>query len=468
MSSRCVHFPPRLPKVLLAVSACFIFLLFSLHYLDPSAVRALTKQSEPPPSQPSTLHLRPPDDYGHLHDDSPYCARRLGLAYLGELRQSRATYCADASSQLTCFHSQVEADSRIDSFCVGNAARADKAVGRFKIGCDLVEPTSFELMGESSVPIDHFHQYWYETGPRIIMDKFVDFEPHMQPLPQGSRKRGTSIILMKRKGENNPWHSLMGIMSLSMTLDVLQMTSRDGPGPEGGLPFLAPEDGENTQVVILDDKGDGPFFDLWRLFAKKPTIWLADLAAETDIQDIIIPLPGGSNPVWRATGSRTTAATRTFSGHFRSACYTTSASQKMLGNRSGTTSWSPSSTASARGSLWTLRVTSPLCRTATPMRMPRFNSSTSLHYLSMSKSESCKIRMSSPVSTVLDSHTGCGCGSDRSWSKSYLKTSSTRGFGISLVPLVIHISAHMARNQIQGRQIGNKMMLYWTGTSILK
>lgn len=154
-------------------------------------------------------------------------------------------------------------------------------------------------MGESSVPMDHFVQYWYETGPRTIIDKFADFGPHMQPLPQGSRELGTNIILVKREGETNPWHSLMEIMSLSMTLDVLQMTPRDGPGPEGGLPFLAPEDGENTQVVILDDRGDGPFFDLWRLFAKKPTIRLADLAAETDILDIIIPLPGGSNPVWR-------------------------------------------------------------------------------------------------------------------------------------------------------------------------
>lgn len=247
-------------------------------------------------SESSALLLQPPDDYGHLHDDSPFCARRLGLAYLDDLRQSRATYCADALSQVTCFHSQIQANDRIDSFCVANAAQVDEAVGKFKVGCEMVEPRTVEL-NESSLPMEKFHKYWYETGPTAVMDAFVDFDPHMQPLPQ-ARDTGTNIILVKREAESNPWHSLMEIMSLSMTLDVLQITPRDGPEGEG-VPFLTPEDGKNTQVVILDDKADGPYFNLWRLFAKKPTIRLAELPAQTDIRDIIIPLPGGSNPVWR-------------------------------------------------------------------------------------------------------------------------------------------------------------------------
>ncbi|CAN8099741.1 unnamed protein product [Discula destructiva] len=142
-----------------------------------------------------------------------------------------------------------------------------------------------------------FTRYWYETGPRIVMDKFVQFETQLQPLPD-SRGLGTNIILIKREAEWNTWHSLIEIMSLSMSLDALQMSPRDD-SEETGVAFLSPEDGNNTQGVILDDKEDGPYFDLWRLFAKKPVVRFADLPPETNIRSTILPLPGGSNHVWR-------------------------------------------------------------------------------------------------------------------------------------------------------------------------
>lgn len=307
MLSRYASSSSRMPRILIPVSACFVFLYFSLIELDPASVRpafesyrvgecSVDAPATAATSNISVLPIRPPDDYTHLHDNSPFCANRLGYSYLEDLRKSRATYCADASSQVTCFHSQININDRIDSFCVGNAARVNKKGAGFQIGCEMVEPTSIES-SEPSLPLDQFHRYWYETGPRNVMDMFVDFEPHIQSLPR-SRESGTNLILVKREGESNLWHSLMEIMTLSMTLDVLRITPRRGT-EEDGVPFLAPEDGENTQVVILDDKSDGPYFDLWRLFAKGPTVRLADLPAETKIKDIIIPLPGGSNPSWR-------------------------------------------------------------------------------------------------------------------------------------------------------------------------
>lgn len=295
--SRCVHYISRLPwRISFTIIVAYLVIFFLSHYLDPFADHFVGSGPGSPLLPPNTSPLLLPDDYGHLHDDSPHCASLLGLEYLMELRRSRATYCTDAAFQFTCFHSQIEQNSRTDSFCVGNAAQIDQALGRFKIGCEMVEPRTIEL-NESSVPLDKFTQYWYETGPNAIIKEFVEFEPHIQSLSP-SRENGTNIILIKREGTANPWHSLMEIMSLSMSLDVLQITPSDRPGQEG-LALLTPEDGDNTQVVILDDKDDGPYFDLWRLFAKRPTIRLSDVPAETNIRDIIIPLAGGSNPVWR-------------------------------------------------------------------------------------------------------------------------------------------------------------------------
>ncbi|KKY36794.1 hypothetical protein UCDDA912_g03233 [Diaporthe ampelina] len=75
--------------------------------------------------------------------------------------------------------------------------------------------------------------------------------------------------------------------------------SPDPNRQESGRAFLTPDDAFNTQVVILDDAPDGPYFELWHLFAKKPTLRLAELASGADVGHIIIPLPGGSNPVWQ-------------------------------------------------------------------------------------------------------------------------------------------------------------------------
>lgn len=244
---------------------------------------------------PFLLPTEPPDDYRHVSEQSTFCEHRLGLAYLEELRHTRATYCSSQSpSQMTCFHVQTEAKDRVDSFCISQAATFNQSSGRFQIPCDTVEPWGIET-NESSVSLARFNRYWYETGPATVIGHFVDLDPKTHT--PASNQNGTNIILVKREGSTNTWHSLMEIMSLSLSIDVLQMSPGHG---EEGYPFLSDDDSENTQVVILDNHEDGPYFDLWRLFAKKPTLRLADLASDTSINNIIIPLPGGSNPIWRS------------------------------------------------------------------------------------------------------------------------------------------------------------------------
>jgi protein O-GlcNAc transferase len=313
MRRLCFHNEPFLGKRHISLIYIFFILLFIVLTLrslgsGPRIFDSLVSDREngtstspwtdpgPDSSSPSSLEL--PGDYHHVEEQPPLCAQRLGLAYLEDLRHSRATYCSEQSkSQLTCFHSQTDKSGRIDSFCIGQGARLDEARTIFQTSCHLVEPWRIET-NESSLPLEKFPAYWYETGPRIIIDRFVNLTVEDLELPSRNEPEKFTILL-KREGAGNPWHSLMEIMALGMTLDVLQF-SPVSTRRKGGRAFLIPDDAPNTQVVILDDEVDGPYFDLWRLFAKMPTVRLSELPAGADIGNIIIPLPGASNPVWQS------------------------------------------------------------------------------------------------------------------------------------------------------------------------
>jgi EGF domain-specific O-GlcNAc transferase len=254
-----------------------------------------------------------PEVYSHVHEQPSICQERLGLLYLDELRHSRASYCSpDSRSQLTCFHSRTDRSGRTDSFCIGQGAQLQHQRNKFGISCHLVEGRSIET-SSPSVRLEDFPRYWYNTGPHTVMDLFVDLDmeeaevpPPPEADPPGQREEQNFAILLKREGAENLWHSMMEIMSLSTTLDVLQMSPDDAAN--SGEPFLTPQDAENTQVIILDDAADGPYFELWHLFARKPTVRLSELvslatvAGPTNVGNnlnIIIPLPGGANPVWQ-------------------------------------------------------------------------------------------------------------------------------------------------------------------------
>jgi protein O-GlcNAc transferase len=87
----------------------------------------------------------------------------------------------------------------------------------------------------------------------------------------------------------------MEIWSLTMSLDVLRIAI----DPDENAPFFRVSDAENTQILILDDHENGPYFDIWTLFPKRPVIRLKDISQHTNIENIIVPLPGGSNPLWQ-------------------------------------------------------------------------------------------------------------------------------------------------------------------------
>jgi protein O-GlcNAc transferase len=239
--------------------------------------------------EPGALDL-PSVDYPET--DLPACTDRLGLAYLDNLRESRAQYCSPASpSQLMCFHSRTAPEGRLDSFCVGQNAVFNPSLGKFQFSCERVDPREVES-NQKAPALDDFPTYWYHTGPRQVFNDFIDLDAQVERNEEIER----IIILVKREGAGNVWHSLMEIMSTTMTLDVLQMTRSVGSQRR----IISAEDALRTQVVIVDSHTDGPYFELWRILAKMPVVRLSDLSTGFNSSLVVVPLPGGSNPIWQA------------------------------------------------------------------------------------------------------------------------------------------------------------------------
>jgi protein O-GlcNAc transferase len=146
-----------------------------------------------------------------------------------------------------------------------------------------------------------FPKYMFDTGPRVIMDNWVELDETIEP--NGS-KTPKYTILIKREGSSNLWHCLLEIFSTSLTLNILQM------GQTADSTFSTTPNTSNTQVVLLDDHTDGPFFDLWSIFTNQSIRRLKDLPP-TSFENIILPLAGGSNPLWQTDYSRDGASCNT-------------------------------------------------------------------------------------------------------------------------------------------------------------
>ncbi|KAL4811605.1 hypothetical protein BDW67DRAFT_171593 [Aspergillus spinulosporus] len=231
-----------------------------------------------------------PPEYTQVKEPLPFCADRFGTAYLKNLRDSATEYCsAESPSGLTCFHSQT-ATNRVDSFCLARGALFIQNEKAFSLGC--------ELQDVSGVPRYHqFSKYWYETGPGIVLEQAVRLNEDISSITvPGPTPNYT--LLIKREGAYNVWHSLMEIFSMTLTLDVLRMARH----PNQSFPLFTSEDIQNTRVLLLDDIEEGPYFDLWHIFAAKPVLRLSDTSLpqlNASLENLIVPLSGGSNPLWQ-------------------------------------------------------------------------------------------------------------------------------------------------------------------------
>jgi hypothetical protein len=230
-----------------------------------------------------------PAEYTYIPEEQRFCAEQFGTTYLENLRDSATQYC-NGSSALTCLHSKTV--DRWDSFCFGKGARFDPTDGRFHLECDLRQRKESNSFPDYPYP-DHFHRYMYDTGPGVVFNGWVSIDDETRGSPQETPNYS---ILVKREGATNHWHSLMEIFSMTLTRDVLQMTQ---PSKEHPAHYISGRDAPNTQLVVLDDKPDGPYFDMWSLFAKKRVVRPQDISENTTFENIIIPLSGGSNTLWQ-------------------------------------------------------------------------------------------------------------------------------------------------------------------------
>ncbi|PHH86116.1 hypothetical protein CDD83_10693 [Cordyceps sp. RAO-2017] len=276
--------------------------------------------SSPPPHQPPDQQQQQqqqpalPPEYAVPSTESAWCQDRFDTRYLFNARNSSASYCSpDSASRLTCFWSAT-AKGRQDAMCFAQRARFHAASHSFRLACRLRPLTADETAaGLPSVP-DRLPRYWYETGPAVVMDQAVvlgdddsdsnnndnsnnnnDMAAVEQAAPTTTTTTKTTTILVKREGNANLWHSLMEIMSLSWSLDLLHIAL----DPDSGQPFLTPRAGHRAQVVLLDEHDDGNYIALWQLFARMPVRRLRDLDASEPPSDLVVPLAGGSNPLWQ-------------------------------------------------------------------------------------------------------------------------------------------------------------------------
>ncbi|KAL2850711.1 hypothetical protein BJY01DRAFT_209582 [Aspergillus pseudoustus] len=283
-----------------------ILVLLSSNPYHPFGVDNDVVQSAPPNAhapgrdEPQRLDaLGLPVDYSLPFDEPSFCAERFGLSYIENLRNSATRYCTEQSdSQLTCFHSTTASD-RIDTFCLGQNAMFDITSRKFVMQCELDEPRISKPYYRRP-NFNNFPGYWYETGPKVIFRDWVRLSGNL--LQAASSEPRDFTILVKREMGHNLWHSLMEIFSMTMSIDVLRITAQHDSGL-GQRPLLADVDMANVQVVLLDDIEDGPFLDLWSLLSNRRPVRVKELSKDSTLQNIVVPLPGGSNPFWQGDWS---------------------------------------------------------------------------------------------------------------------------------------------------------------------
>ncbi|KJZ74281.1 hypothetical protein HIM_06287 [Hirsutella minnesotensis 3608] len=235
-----------------------------------------------------------PDDYSVASSsETPWCQDRFSTRYLENARNFSVSLCNDEStSRLTCFFSSTAPDDppRVDAMCHARRAVFDESSRRFRLGCEPRPIPPDELARGVPVTPEYLPRYWYETGPGFVVNETIRLDKTMS-----AKRPKTTTVLLKREGIGNLWHSLMEVMSLSWSLDVLRI----GLDAETGKPFLSRDAADTTQLVIADDHEDGPFIDLWKYFARMPVRRIRDLNSSEPVTDIIIPFAGGSNPLWQ-------------------------------------------------------------------------------------------------------------------------------------------------------------------------
>ncbi|MCJ1327177.1 hypothetical protein MMC10_003844 [Thelotrema lepadinum] len=252
-----------------------------------------------PPTQ-SRISLALPSEYEEPVLSIPqWCANRFEIPYLTNMSKTQTEYCNPVTStgSFRCFNTPLGRKERTDSFCMSALSLFNPKEKQFQIDCDLRHKDQEEVE-KPIIPIQQFPYYWYQTGPRILMERYLKFTPSIEHVPELAKEPRKFVILVRREeAVFNIWHQMMELMALTWTLDVLRISL----DLVTGLPLFTLDDIENTRIVIEDNWADGPYLSLWTMFAKRPIIRLSEISAEDsrDPETIIFPFPGETNPMWQ-------------------------------------------------------------------------------------------------------------------------------------------------------------------------
>jgi protein O-GlcNAc transferase len=262
-------------------------------------------------------NYNPPDLWSHDElnlpaskaEDKPttnasWCNERFSHEYLQNLRDFSTNYCSsDNRNEIRCYHSRTAEDDRTDSFCVLDSTTVDDEWTTFHTQCRPRRLTIDEKA--RGVPrMDKLSSYWYGTGAGVLMEKWVRFDDPSRKETITAQAAALNdaenppsfLMLVSREGDgSNIWHTFMEVMSVTMTLDVLQLASKDEK------PVLSAQEARNGQIAILEEYPKDPFFDLWKIATPNyKLLRRSDLKASSfPHTKLILPLAGGGNPFWQ-------------------------------------------------------------------------------------------------------------------------------------------------------------------------
>jgi len=288
-----LNIPPLLrsqPRTLLVP----VFLLcIPLYILLARASNGTRSRPWSPATQPQSTAL--PANSTRL--GSPECGDHFQADYLRTFVSRAAPYCNAAStSRLTCLSHKIH--EKWDVLCVTGPALLDADKKSIELECTLRDWTEEDNAREIP-PFTQFGMYWYNTGPRAIFKDFVHLSDSGEPdaVPTSTQAEGFSVLVRREDNSQNLWHTMMEIMSMTMSLDILRETMN----LQTGRPFFTDKHVESTQVLILDELPDGPYYDLWSLFAGRPPVRFSEMPSGSSTRtSLIFPLAGSSNPFWQA------------------------------------------------------------------------------------------------------------------------------------------------------------------------
>lgn len=249
------------------------------------------------------VYIRPLHEPNH-----EWCETRFGVTYLETAAKNARPFCKPSSrSKFDCLHTQMHNEQRKDNYCI--ARNVVWNGDRFNVDCDERDWNSSPDLRDTP-SLRSFEESWYHTGPKFIINHWAHIDNGIAKAyfdqtvckDDSSTRDDKIYVLIKREGGTNYWHSLMEVFSFYFTIDTLTMAV----DPITSKPYLSGEDLSKVQVIVLDDYKNKNYFELYNAFnSSLPAIHINEWkeTRKTDspcLSNVIIPLPGASNPFWQA------------------------------------------------------------------------------------------------------------------------------------------------------------------------